>query len=123
MLTFAPMQAQKEARLVLENDLGEKIELEDLAIGEVWLAGGQSNMEFLMKWDAEREDFLEEYENTAIRFYEVPKISYEGALEEEDHSSEGIWRKAVPGELHIFPQWLSILPIVFRENGKMCRSA
>ena len=35
VLTFAPMQAQKEARLVLENDLGEKIELEDLAIGEV----------------------------------------------------------------------------------------
>ena len=102
VLTFAPMQAQKEARLVLENDLGEKIELEDLAIGEVWLAGGQSNMEFLMKWDAEREDFLEEYENTAIRFYEVPKISYEGALEEEDHSSEGIWRKAVPGELPYF---------------------
>lgn len=59
-------------------------------------------MEFLMKWDAEREDFLEEYENTAIRFYEVPKISYEGALEEEDHSSEGIWRKAVPGELPYF---------------------
>ena len=25
VLTFAPMQAQKEARLVLENDLGEKI--------------------------------------------------------------------------------------------------
>ena len=31
VLTFAPMQAQKEARLVLENDLAEKIELEDLA--------------------------------------------------------------------------------------------
>lgn len=38
VLTFAPMQAQKEPGLVLENDLGEKIELEDLAIGEVWLA-------------------------------------------------------------------------------------
>ena len=61
---------------MLENDLGEKIELEDLAIGEVWLAGGQSNMEFLMKWDAEREVFLEEYDNTAISFYEVPKIRY-----------------------------------------------
>lgn len=48
------------------------------------------------------EDFLEEYENTAIRFMMVPKISYEEQLEEEDHSSEGIWRKAVPGELPYF---------------------
>lgn len=101
-IVFPAMEAEKDVSLKLINDRGEVFCLNDLAIGEVWIAGGQSNMEFQMKWDAERDDILLEYENTMIRFYEVPKISYEAAIEEEDHSTEGIWRKAVPGETQYF---------------------
>ena len=102
MLTFPAMEAQKDVLLKLVNDRDEVICLKDLAVGEVWIAGGQSNMEFRMAWDAERDNILSEYENTMIRFYETPKISYEGALEEENHSTEGVWRKAVPDEIPYF---------------------
>ena len=75
MLTFPAMEAQKDVLLKLVNDRDEVICLKDLAVGEVWIAGGQSNMEFRMAWDAERDNILSEYENTMIRFYETPKIS------------------------------------------------
>lgn len=101
-VVFSPMEAQKNVSLKLVDNREKVICLNDLAIGEVWIAGGQSNMEFHMKWDCEREDILPEYENTSIRFYEVPKISYEEAIEEEDHRTEGVWRKAVPGETPYF---------------------
>lgn len=31
----------------------EKLVLQDIQVGEVWLAGGQSNMEFHMRYDAD----------------------------------------------------------------------
>lgn len=88
--------------LEISNNLGETVTVSDIAIGEVWIAGGQSNMEFLMKWDADRAEVLDTYNNPNLRFYEVPKLSYEGQDLDEDHSHEGVWRKAVPGELALF---------------------
>lgn len=102
MVEIPPLEAQNNISMIVVNDQGEKLSLQDLAIGEVWIAGGQSNMEFCMKWDAEREDFVSSYENSKIRFFEVPKISYEGALKEENHSTEGVWRKAGPGQTEYF---------------------
>lgn len=95
--------------LEVANDLGEMVKVTDIAVGEVWIAGGQSNMEFLMKWDAEREAVLNTYQNPILRFYEVPKLSYDGQEVDEDHSHEGIWRKAVPDEL----AWFSAVGFYF----------
>lgn len=86
----------------VQNNLGQQIILKDIAIGEVWIAGGQSNMEFLMKWDSERKDYLDSYNNPTLRFYEVPKLSYPGQEQDEDHSHEGLWRKAIPGDTAFF---------------------
>ena len=46
----------------------DTVRIEDVAIGEVWLAGGQSNMEYLMDTDAEKKD-----EQAAIEGDEVLK--------------------------------------------------
>ena len=101
-VSLPEFEANEGLVLVVKNDLGEEIVLEDIAIGEVWMAGGQSNMEFQMKCDAEREEVLPTFSNTQLRFYECPKVSYEGQLLDEDHSDEGIWRKAVPGDSGYF---------------------
>lgn len=102
MVTLPAFEAAENLTLAVKNDIGEEIILNDIAIGEVWIAGGQSNMEFPMKCDAERESVLPDFSNTSLRFYECPKISYEGQLVDEDHSDEGVWRKAVPGDSGYF---------------------
>ena len=49
LLRFPPMKAARKLELnVLEPESGETAVARDLAIGEVWLASGQSNMEFLV---------------------------------------------------------------------------
>ncbi len=73
---------------------GEEFRYIDIAIGDVYFAGGQSNMEYYMKFDAEylQEKELLQQENPNIRFYDVPKISWEGEQEIYDYSAYGKWR-------------------------------
>lgn len=68
------------------------ISFTDVAVGEVWIAGGQSNMEYLLKHDADREEALL-LENPDIRCYEVPKISFPGQEAHYRMSDAGVWRK------------------------------
>lgn len=70
----------------------EKIEINNIAIGDVWLAGGQSNMEFYMRYDADYKSEVEQCENADIRFYDVPEVCYAGQEEEFDYSRMGYWR-------------------------------
>lgn len=72
---------------------GDRIVISDLAVGEVWLAGGQSNMEFQLYFDCSYEEVLEEQQEEQIRFFDYPEIAYEDALSNYDYSDYGIWRK------------------------------
>lgn len=83
---------------------GESIRLTDVQVGDVYLAAGQSNMEFYMRYDA---DFAAERENCgndSIRFFDYPEVSYPGQIDEADYGRNfGFWRKAAPDQL----QWFS----------------
>ena len=79
----------------------EIITIRDVAVGEVWLAGGQSNMEFLLRDEAECETACR-LTDADIRCYEVPKVAYEGQENDRDYSQVGIWRKAGPGDSEYF---------------------
>lgn len=68
----------------------ENIKFQDILIGEVWLAGGQSNMELELK---DSDNGIEEANNAdyeEIRFYNVPKV----AFIEEGEEPKGNWEKA-----------------------------
>lgn len=60
----------------------------DVAIGEVWLAGGQSNMEFELQNCAGGLETLKSDGNPNVRFYYTPKESYKNQAfyEAEDKS-------------------------------------
>lgn len=99
--TLAPLTAsESEALEVTSGD--ERIDLTDVAVGEVLIAGGQSNMEFLMRYDKEVEDYRPTCDNPRIRFYDQPKCSYPGQMGDFDFSKVGIWRKATPEDLDYF---------------------
>lgn len=99
--SVGPLDAQ--AACTLEIAAGEeRIVLQDVAVGDVYLAGGQSNMEFLMRYEkhfaAEREDCLD----PLLRFYDVPEIAYDGQDRDFDYSKVGIWRGAEKENLDYF---------------------
>lgn len=70
----------------------ESKELKDIAVGDVWFAGGQSNMEFQMQFEDhyQREKLLD---NKNIRFFDFPEITYVDQLKERDYLTQnGFWR-------------------------------
>lgn len=62
---------------------------EDVMIGEVWLAGGQSNMEYMLKQDADGKAALERMEKSNVRYYQVRQVpcmdDYFYRVEQENH--------------------------------------
>lgn len=76
----------------------DRITISDIAVGDVWVAGGQSNMGFYLKyekhvWKGNYPEF-----NELIRFYDVPKIAYKGQKAAFDYSDMEVWRKATSKE-------------------------
>lgn len=80
-----------------EGNVSDKMEICDIMLGEVWLAGGQSNMELELQNSMNAEDYLKKADYDKIRFYNVPKypVVDEGLYECEDRAT---WRK-VKGDL------------------------
>ncbi|MBA4383129.1 MAG: hypothetical protein C0410_00185 [Anaerolinea sp.] len=95
-----PMEAGTDYTLKISSD-GCEITIYDVAIGEVWLASGQSNMEFLLRDDADATSAAKT-DNADIRCFEVPKISYPGQENDRDYSKVGLWRKACGKEALYF---------------------
>ena len=96
-----PLDAQESGTLEITAG-SERLVLRDVAVGEVYLAGGQSNMEFLMRYeqhfDAERERCFD----PQLRFYDVPEIAYDGQDRDFDYSRVGLWRSASQEDLDYF---------------------
>lgn len=80
----------------------EEIEIKDIAVGEIFVAAGQSNMEFWMRYEKHYQEMLLYCENSHIRFYDMPKLSYAGQEEDFDYHNVGIWRKASKENLEYF---------------------
>ena len=68
-----------------------KVSFQDVLIGDVWLAGGQSNMEFALRRvkDAQKEISSADYPQ--IRYYKVPRKFYP-----EQEVSKASWRVCSP---------------------------
>ncbi len=68
--------------------------IEDVYFGDVWLAGGQSNMEWKLSWKINNSDEIIATANyPLIRFFEVPA---EVAPRPQTELSDGAWKPATP---------------------------
>ena len=55
-----------------------QIILSDISIGDIWLACGQSNMEFFLRYDKDWESVKHYENNPQIRVYNVPQTAFPG---------------------------------------------
>ena len=74
-------------RVTAGNDF---VEYDDVLIGEVWLAGGQDNMELELRDSAHAEESLEDCADPLLRFYNVP----ETGVISRDAESASSWRES-----------------------------
>jgi sialate O-acetylesterase len=77
---------------------GKSLKLKDVFIGEVWLCGGQSNMEMPMKGFKGQpilgsNDAILKSRNNKIRVYTVPRSS---VIERQENSKPSQWKVAEP---------------------------
>lgn len=89
-LQLQPMKAGGPFAMQISAD-NESIEIKELYVGEVWLAGGQSNMQFRLDQNFESEKHLEEAVNPDIHFLFVPQVIYEGHKVKDKPQ----WKKAL----------------------------
>lgn len=106
---FPPMKAMKLCKFQISTD-DLTYELKNVAIGDVWVAGGQSNMEmtFLHNHDFDK---FKMPSNNMVRMYEVPKAPIEGVDIEKEYQEQGQWRTVVDADKKYF----SIIGYYFAE--------
>lgn len=80
----------------------EEIVYTDVCVGDVWLAGGQSNMEYLLGFEKHFDEVLLQEKNLEIRFFDYPEVCYEGQMDDFDYKYEGFWRACTKEDLGYF---------------------
>ena len=96
LMSFSPQAAQTGCTLTFRSG-NERAEAADVAIGEVFLAGGQSNMELELRNADEGPGIIERYNDPLLRFFNVPKIAIAGP-EQRKANEKTRWHAIRPGE-------------------------
>lgn len=91
VIILSPLKASCAEKIVIKSG-SELIEIDNVLIGEVWVAGGQSNMEFHMRYDKDFNEKKSNFDNPNIRFFDVPKYPTLKAKKMGDYSYYGFWR-------------------------------
>ena len=88
-----PAQAAAAGLTMTVQDRQDACVVRDVAIGEVWLAGGQSNMEFPLYFDADFPAEQADASDADLRFFDQPELCYAGQENDFDYSQMGVWRR------------------------------
>ncbi len=76
-VTLPPMDASKNLSMTVYNiTSNETLQFDNVAIGEVWLCGGQSNMEFELQNSKDAQEELKVCETSNVRCFNVQKNAY-----------------------------------------------
>ena len=89
---IGPLKVSFDEEMTISSG-AEEIVLKDLMVGDVWFAGGQSNMEFHMRYDADVAAEKEVCANPSIRMFDYPEVSFVGQIDMADYGKNyGFWR-------------------------------
>lgn len=91
MIRLDPLDMSWGETLKVSGEDFEEI-FEDVLVGDVWIAAGQSNMEFPMFYEKNYKEELEQIRESGIRFFDYPEVCYEGQLDLYEYNNDGVWR-------------------------------
>ena len=81
----------------------EKITLTDILVGEVWVCGGQSNMEWSLRASRDSDLEVASADSPHIRFIRLPHIARPTPQEDfpvvNETNAQGNWRQAIPEQV------------------------
>lgn len=91
--TLPAMEAAVDLSLSIfeEGDRSPLICLKNIVVGDIWLAGGQSNMEYFLRYEAHWNETRTLPKNPMIRMYNCPQIAFKG--QQRDLPDSGYWFK------------------------------
>lgn len=75
----------------------DKIEIQDVLVGEVWFASGQSNMYFTMNRVPAYEDLIKKSNHPALRMFNAPLVTAESDQDDIDGEWQSSTPETVPG--------------------------
>lgn len=94
-----PLEASEGDELIFYTDIGKKT-LKNIAVGEVFLCSGQSNMAWTMNYSSSvYQDFIAAADYPRIRLFNIPKTESETELSEYEGVS---WQTAAPSSVGNF---------------------
>lgn len=80
----------------------ERLVLKNVLIGDVWLAGGQSNMEWILQNSLNGTEEIPRADHPNIRHYAVPKIEFEEVHSEAEADENPAWEICTPENAGMF---------------------
>ncbi|MHC4503215.1 MAG: sialate O-acetylesterase, partial [Planctomycetota bacterium] len=100
---LAPLVASSEGREMVVSGRTAARAFKDVLVGEVWLCGGQSNMEWTLRGSRDADVEIPSADSPAIRFIRLPKIARSRPQDDfpvqSPTSPEGNWRRCVPDQI------------------------
>ena len=101
LVELKPLEASPEGRPLTVTG-NNKVTLDDVVVGEVWVCGGQSNMEWSLRATRDADVEIASANSPGIRFIRLPKMA---RVEPQDdfpvkspENPEGNWRQAIPDQ-------------------------
>ncbi len=96
LVCLPPQKAQTGCVLSFESE-GTSLVARDVAIGDVFLAGGQSNMELTLNGADEGPALVESHDDPLLRFFNVPRLP-RLSPEQREAFEQTRWKAVAPGQ-------------------------
>lgn len=78
LVELDPMKANSNGsslKVELQSDPNKSVTIQDVVVGDVWLASGQSNMEWEMAWKQDSKDDIPNTDHAQLRLIQIPLIA------------------------------------------------
>ncbi len=104
-VNFAPMKADARGASMTLSDGTDSLKFDNILVGEVWLASGQSNMQYTMNQVSDHKTEIPKEENPQLRLMNMTNRLHTqgGAYNVDDYknnltrnSFDGAWKKSAP---------------------------